>query len=522
LPANGLHILDVSDPANPVLLSSYTTTLNTQDVFVLAGIAYLLNDEKLEILDVQDPHHPQLLSEYPWSGVPDRIWVADGYAYVAFSSRGLHIIDVRDPMNPVFAGSFGDTGDFATCLNVREVRISGEIAYLGAYIQGAEQGLFVLDISNPAAPEQIGLFAGISIGDLFVHGQWLYLAETIYPSDPNAHVDHRFSVVDVSDPANPVVTGVFHSPFGFADALAIDGDELYIADNSGEIIAFDASNPGNLRLLGGYRPAYSGLPRLLKIIDKRAYFSEGGNLHILDIGDPANPAPLGHFTYDSDRFLDVDRHLAYFAHTEGFYYEDQDGFLEIFDLNDPANPSRRGALRYRNAIGNIDVSGDLAVVNSERLWSNLAEALFIDVSNPDEPVLKGAHRIEYRSFSDIEVVGRRVYLVTTRAGLLILDATDLENPALIGTYPEGDYLPSETPELLIDGTTAYMITSNQILILDIQDPAGVLLLGTIPNQPHRIEALQVKDHFLYASLVHGNLQIINLLGYREFLPLLQN
>ena len=114
---NGVVILDLADPAHPVIAAEVTdhgltggvhNAFPTNDhVFALAG------GDKYVILDVSDIYNPRYVGEYnhPDSRLHD-VWVMDGLAYSAEWENGLVVVDVGNgrwggsPENPVFVSSY--------------------------------------------------------------------------------------------------------------------------------------------------------------------------------------------------------------------------------------------------------------------------------------------------------------------------------------------------------------------------------------------------------------------------------
>lgn len=64
LQEDGLHLLDVGQPAAPVLLGQYTTTNYLTDLTLRDGLAYLTGWNGLEIVDVTNPATPRLVGSY--------------------------------------------------------------------------------------------------------------------------------------------------------------------------------------------------------------------------------------------------------------------------------------------------------------------------------------------------------------------------------------------------------------------------------------------------------------------------
>lgn len=113
---NGVVILDLADPAHPVVaseVSAHGLTGGVHNAFPTNTHVYALaNGDKYVILDVTDLHNPRYVGEYdhPDSRLHD-VWVMDGLAYSAEWENGLVVVDVGDgrwggsPENPVFVSS---------------------------------------------------------------------------------------------------------------------------------------------------------------------------------------------------------------------------------------------------------------------------------------------------------------------------------------------------------------------------------------------------------------------------------
>jgi len=106
---SSLEIINVSDPSDPQWESSYDTPGYEQDVFIGENIAFVsTNDEGLQILDLTDPVNPVPLGVYAATG-----WCATVIGNLAYSSAGydgVHILNISDPSNPILAGYYNTSG----------------------------------------------------------------------------------------------------------------------------------------------------------------------------------------------------------------------------------------------------------------------------------------------------------------------------------------------------------------------------------------------------------------------------
>jgi hypothetical protein len=91
-------------------------TLFAWDVVVIDDIAYIGgNEEGLQIIDVSDPRNPIELGHLDL-GVTHSIDVINGIAYLANYFSGLQIVNVSNPLNPAKISVFYDGGHVSVFL----------------------------------------------------------------------------------------------------------------------------------------------------------------------------------------------------------------------------------------------------------------------------------------------------------------------------------------------------------------------------------------------------------------------
>jgi hypothetical protein len=146
-PAGGVEIIDISQPAAPVLLGRYDLPQKITSVAVANQHAYLVDsDQNIRVLNVNQPAEPFAVSFYDPLWPAQRVAAAGRYLYAAAGEGGLWIIDTIDPsaLNPI--------GHFETTDEVLDVAIVGNYAYLA----DGEAGLRILDLTLPAEPVETG------------------------------------------------------------------------------------------------------------------------------------------------------------------------------------------------------------------------------------------------------------------------------------------------------------------------------------------------------------------------------
>ena len=146
----GLVILNVSDPTSPEFLSDYSILGACHHLHVVNDFAYVIDHRNyntgFKILNISDPLNPELVGSY----MPDDdLWnpfVDGNYMYVgnhATDGGELQVLDLSDPTNITRVGIYDDVW-----CNLFSVFVENQIAY----IADATRGLVIVDVRNPSNP----------------------------------------------------------------------------------------------------------------------------------------------------------------------------------------------------------------------------------------------------------------------------------------------------------------------------------------------------------------------------------
>ena len=150
--AEGLNILDASDPANVVPLGNYPSPANMRRVNRRGDVLYVTDLYLgVTILDVSEPRSPALVSQYQCgrgetpegTGGADGIEERDGLLYVAAHNGGVEVLDVSDPANPFLAGAF----PFGWYTTSHGLDLFGALAIVGVRTPSASW-FVVFDVSD--------------------------------------------------------------------------------------------------------------------------------------------------------------------------------------------------------------------------------------------------------------------------------------------------------------------------------------------------------------------------------------
>ena len=132
--ANGLLIIDISNPGNPTFVGNYGEIAFACDLYVSGNYAYVAADQAsgLQIIDITSPESPNFVGWYDTPGYAKDVYVFETHAYVADLNAGLQILDIANPETPIFVRSYNIEG------NANGVYVSGKYAYVAADDSGLQ------------------------------------------------------------------------------------------------------------------------------------------------------------------------------------------------------------------------------------------------------------------------------------------------------------------------------------------------------------------------------------------------
>jgi choice-of-anchor B domain-containing protein len=285
---DGTAFVDVTDPATPVYVGQLPRTEGSpgstwRDIKVYRDHAYVVADnagehgvQVFDLTRLRNPANPPVT--FTEDAHYDRIHSAHnivintetGYAYTVGNSDGgetcgggLHMIDIRDPENPTFAGCFSDpaTGRQKTgythdaqCVTYR----GPDEDYQGREIcfGSNETALSIADVTDKQNPVAVAVAEYPNVG--YTHQAWLtedhrYLLMDDEMDELHGLVDHTRTLIwDVSDLDDPVVAGEFLNP----NSVSIDhnqyvvGDKVYQSNYVAGLRVIDISDIENPKEIG--------------------------------------------------------------------------------------------------------------------------------------------------------------------------------------------------------------------------------------------------------------------------------
>ena len=132
------------------------------------------------------------------------------HAYVGLDIKGFCVVDVSNPQTPKKVGAIESGAEY--------VAVAGNYAYV-TYGEGGK-ALGVVDVSDPKRPKELSGFGTWITGNVAVQGKYVYLASG------------NLYVLDVSRPAEPKEVGFYDTeqdPCNFAWRVAVAGEYVFVA-----------------------------------------------------------------------------------------------------------------------------------------------------------------------------------------------------------------------------------------------------------------------------------------------------
>lgn len=495
---NGFNIINVSNPASPVMISSWIKPVDSkqiQDIIVQDSLAYVLdflmwgggnlsivnvadpmnpqeiitfNDDNgngtaicvldsllimgsthysFDILSISDPSSPQLLYDGPYTNgyqVVIDLFAVNNLLYVAldcWDSMCLDIYDISYPSSPVLLSrnSIGAGG-------YREIQVINDIAYMA----GEYGGFQILDVSDPCNVFELSCYAnagnnqimrynntGIDIKDGIV-----YMPSVVPTSlDGNRYAATGLYVLDVTDPLSPSIMGYSHQWPSWS--WGGNGD------------------PGC--------PASA-----IEVVNEFAFQSQfGAGLVSTDVSDPSSPYIVSNCFAAMDGIADVDIEgsIAYTAHNWNPF---------IYDVSDPYGIPILGTLPIIH-LTKVEVI-DTLVYAVERM-GYLGIINVADPASPQQLFCQNLNAKQTFVEDTLLYVARSILDINPVNGMAIYDISDPSSPVEIGSWQKDNFLATD---VCVINNIAFLSSpliewgyggSPGIWVLDVSDPATPVELG---------------------------------------------
>jgi hypothetical protein len=464
-PDTGIHVVDISDPANPQIVSS-TRNITVYGMLYESGFLYAYGPG-IAVFDASSPTSLSLLGSVSFPTSSDRnISYRNGFVYAPITDadaglQGMTIVDVRDPQNPLRIDDVSGIG-FVRQIDIHEDTLyattstrHGASFMLTSFRIGADGKLLLIDSrSSPAAlylryeNDRVYLASSTDLTAYDANGlnNWTdhlgfiatdKAANLVDVVGTVAYVanDTELLSIDVSNPAGPLSVLDSVGVIDLINDMKIVGNYAYLANATEGIKVVDISDPTNLRVVGSnadlvpfYDPVndqtFSQEAFAIAMQNNLAYTVIGGFPYVVigvfDVSDPTAPTvvqradfpfPLGDIAIDNNTLYGVDQFGS-----RSFYVIDAE--------NEPRH------------LATMDLRARVLTRDGAYLYttSDTAGLSILDISEERNPILFGS-ALSLGIGNAVSVVGDVAYVANEFGMVEVYDILDKTKPALIGQYP---------------------------------------------------------------------------------------
>ncbi len=446
-----LNIFDINEPARPRHVGEYE--MPSYRMFFNGPYAFMCSGHlNTKIVDIRNPADIRVINNLEWDQVPvDMHFIERDQAVVLSEGHSnLRIWDIADLNQLRLVNEFSLRG------SVIDVVVQGHLAFLAC----REDGLKIVDISDPYHPEEIGQFqTEMWAKCLAVQDSLVYIAP--YYNGPG-------ELVSVYDPQEPrLIRNLDFSPIV---SMTKEQNFLYVAYHDGdEIGLIDISDPEHLD--NDILIRTRGEP--LSIAIKRDYaFVATGFWGVATINIP-ELEKVDNIDLPGDGVaVACEDNILYVVESE---FMNSSG-LRIFDVSNSFNPLNQGSLEFRHSLEDIYIED-----NNAFLVGN-AGLQVINVSDPESPEIVGHYRFpgwptfEPGFMKSVHVENDIVYVADQSSFKIFRFDDPLKTEDQSVDIPQSFQLLQNYPNPFNSSTTLlYTLGKSGWVNANIYDPAGRLV-----------------------------------------------
>jgi hypothetical protein len=512
----GMVIVDIADPQQPREITSIETDGSVQGVAVNSDIvAFLADGEKgLLAYDITDLNAIERVGSFDNFLNANQVVLDGGGLYLADRDSALHVVDAEVTLASQSVSSTEQQQGSAHSVAVNEKF---------SFLVFADQGLRVMDVSNPSSPSEVAVYdsPGASV-DVTLSGDFIYLA------DGAAGMQVLF--LENSTTQNPEISAIAGvDTLGEANQAAVVGQTIYMADGSGGLSVISMVNPAQPVILG--TEDTPGNARGVAVLGDYAYIADGeAGLRVINILDGSKPAEVGAIDTPGDAQAVVVIQLPDPVNRKYAYVADDGGGLRVIDVTDPVVPVEIGSFTAYETVQDVIVSGenaylaagnlglrivrvaDPAIIEEVGFYDTPGEALGlaleneisyvadntrgmrnVDVADPSAPVEIGFYDVP-RVVRGVTVAENFAYLTDVESGFRIADVSDPQRLRQVGHYDQGGIVEAIT----VQGNVAYLADAIGLQTVNVGDARNPTWMGEL-STPGRANSLFVVDNLAYVT-----------------------
>ena len=225
----GFKVFSLDNPAEPELLLTIDT-LEIRYGTAEDSLVYLAQrNHSIAVWNIANINQPEVIGELGLNNEPLFLTVSGDIGLALARNNELYVLDVSDPASPSLGSSIlGRAG------TIRNSWKHGDLLYTLV----DNLGLIISDCSNPNRLEELSCTPIGRARGMAVSGQYAFVPI----------VQQGVQIIDISDPAQPDSIGLIRPNLGNLFDVAVKDNALYIAGYNG-VGVYDISNSRSPRLV---------------------------------------------------------------------------------------------------------------------------------------------------------------------------------------------------------------------------------------------------------------------------------
>ena len=324
---------------------------------------------------------------------PGKIYFKDGYIFINEELKGVHVIDNRNPANPV-------NMSFITIPGNMDIAIKGDIMYADSYVD-----LVAIDISNITQPKEVARVKAV-------------FPYTLPPKENNN------LEIDQIDESKGVVTGwdiklvrnrieSRHFPVYTGGWFDKSMEFVSPSTNGGGFSSLSGSGSSSAFGIGGSMARFGLNGDYLYVVDKTQF-------HVIDVKNGDKPKLVGELSVNNNEvetMFIVDDHI---------FLGTRSGML-IYSLDDPKNPQFKSRYSHINSCDPVVVQNHIAYVtlHSGNACGRSVNRLDILTLSQDYTEATLAYSYNMNKPYGLGLDDEILFLCDGQKGLRIFNASDL-------------------------------------------------------------------------------------------------
>lgn len=325
---------------------------------------------------------------------------------------------------------------------------------------------------NPTTSTFVGTFGGVNAFE--VRGKYGYVLSN----------SRNFDVVDLSGLSGGGSIARIASPFAYK--LSVVGNRAYLL-GSQILYIVDISDPTHPSIVSSSNFSDGTTVMAVEAKGNNVYIAFDTQIKVIDVTNASSPRVVG--TYSSVTKINGMAIQGAYA-----YIADRDANLvRILDIHNPAIITQVGS--YSTSLPRlVTVEGALLAVSRDT-GSNSDQFVFLDVSNPASPVLKGTYNLTGKvPFSKPIIRGRYLYIhdyyyAALRYEIEVLDIGNLSSVVSIQNYVP----PTNGGAIAIGGNTLFVPSADSITFYPLTQVDTTGLRATVAE----INNLSVRNNAVF-------------------------